>query len=363
MANLPSPSGILTNSPARSRAGSRNRLKRKTKSHVAIHLPADATATSTIDHYDDSMPLPSGAVSSHGFGGVLRPTQSRSANASRRSLHLALPETDSSWLVQTGLALTESGRESKGQSWLGKRESSTSLVNLQSAIAEGWEGSGTAIREERRERPTRSRRGTPAGSRVGSRAGSRTRRGRRELHMTSVMGSEASLVDKARVEEDYSPVHPKVEEEEEDVVPDWADEKTQEEVAAQVQTELVDEFGYEDGDPYGMLDFEGQVDFEFDEEEEAEVKREFARTRRRLFGGGWIDDVVDAMVGLESVEGVEMGTVEVGQADADTKAKPKNVMRRDEEVVDESKLEIPPEEGGVWEDVKWLGRLMSKSLM
>ena len=178
--------------------------------------------------------------------------------------------------------------------------------------------------------------------------------------MTSVMGSEASLVDKARVEEDYSPVHPKVVEEEEDVVPDWADEKTQEEVAAQVQTELVDEFGYEDGDPYGMLDFEGQVDFEFDEEEEAEVKREFARTRRRLFGGGWIDDVVDAMVGLETVEDVEMGT------QLDEKPTPetsKSVQRREEELVDESKLEVPPEEGGVWEDVKWLGRLMSKSLM
>ncbi len=265
--------------------------------------------------------------------------------------------------MQTGLALTESGRESKGQSWLGKRESSTSLVNLQAAVAEGWEGNGAAIREERRERPTRSRRGTPAGSRVGSRAGSRTRRGRRDLHMTSVMGSEASLVDKARVEEEYSPVQPKVEEEEEDVVPDWADEKTQEEVAAQVQTELVDEFGYEDGDPYGMLDFEGQVDFEFDAEEEAEVKREFARTRRRLFGGGWIDDVVDAMVGLETVEDVEMGTQEGEKESARGDRELKKVEDRQEDVVDESRVEVPPENEGVWADVKWLGRLMSKSLI
>ena len=104
----------------------------------------------------------------------------------------------------------------KGQSWLGKRESSTSLVNLQAAVAEGWEENMSAIREERRERPTRSRRGTPAGSRVGSRAGESNEEGQEgACTMTSVMGSEASLVDKARVEEEYSPVQPKVEEEEE----------------------------------------------------------------------------------------------------------------------------------------------------
>lgn len=182
--------------------------------------------------------------------------------------------------------------------------------------------------------------------------------------MTSVMGSEASLVEKSSAEEGYLRVQPKVEEEEEDnVVPDWADEKTQEEVAAQVQTELVDEFGYEDGDPYGMLDFEGQIEFEFDEEDEAEVKREFARTRRRFFGGGWINDVVDAMVGSEIVEDVELGRQEDEKEDADAKANFKGLDRGDEEIVDESKLELPPEEGGMWADVKWLGRLMSKSLM
>lgn len=150
------------------------------------------------------------------------------------------------------------------------------------------------------------------------------------------------------------------EEDGEEVVPDWADEKTQSEVAAQLQSELVSEFGYDDGDPYGMLDFEGQVEFDFDSEEEAEFKKEVAKTKRRLFGGGWFQDVVDAMVGLEGTDDLEMGKEDDVKEPETTKA----VEEQKEEQVDEAKLETPPEgEQGVWADVRWLGRLITKSLV
>ena len=66
----PSPNGILSNS-RRSRATSRTRLNREAKSSVSIVLPDDNSNTL------QGPSAPSGALTSQGFGHVLKPTQKR----------------------------------------------------------------------------------------------------------------------------------------------------------------------------------------------------------------------------------------------------------------------------------------------
>ncbi|KAL8243830.1 hypothetical protein R6Q59_010088 [Mikania micrantha] len=202
--SVPSPGGIL--SPARSRANSKSRLKRKTKSTVSFQRSPDD--------------VPSGALTSEGFG-VKRQIRVR---------------TEASWLVQTGLALTEGSRESKGQSWITKRDSSTSLHAPDDIV--------------------RSGRVTPRSRSM--------RRSRRGLSMTPAV---------------VTPM--------EDAEPDWADSQTQAEIAAQFENELAEEF--EDADMYGILDF----DENFEDDDEEEVREAISN------GKSWLDGMVDVFLKLE----------------------------------------------------------------
>lgn len=325
IASLPSPVGILTNSPNLSRANSRTRLKRKVKSHVSVVAPADAQQ------------IPSGAVSSAGYGhSTLKPL----TRASKSQTQLS----DASWLVQTGLALTESSRENKGQSWLGKRDSSTSLVGLSVPPSVA-----VSPVEERERWHSRSGRATPGGSR----GTSRTRRSRRDLAMTA-------------------PV-PEMDAEDE-VKPNWADKETQAEVEEEEvgwdRDVLRDEGLDVDDDPYGELNFDGHFDTGSDIVDEEEIRRELSRGGL----GRWIDGVVDVFLMLEEDgsddfdadrrEGLERLRVlaesvrqegAVGEAEA--------TPAWDDERADVDVPPPPPDQPqGVLNDVRWLAGLLARNL-
>lgn len=328
IASLPSPGGILTNSPARSRANSRTRLKRKAKSHVSVIVP-DAS-------------VPSGAVSSAGYGhSGLKPLHPR---MSKSQIHLASVTTDSSWLVQTGLALTESSRENKGQSWLGKRDSSTSLVGL------GIPPSVPVSPVEERERLyPRSARATPAGSR----GTSRTRRSRRDFAMTATV--------------------PELETEE--IQPDWADKDAQAEVAAEEvgwDRDVLREEGLEDDeddDPYGELNLDAHFDNGSDIIDEEEVRREL----RRGGLGRWIDGVVDVFLMLEGDDSEDFNTERREGLERLRALARESAMETDPTASEAPPAwddgrgnevpEPPPQQAeGVWNDVRWLGGLFARNL-
>ena len=147
-------------------------------------------------------------------------------------------------------------------------------------------------------------------------------------------------------------------EEREEVVPDWADSATraEAEVAASLSTEMMDEL--DDGDPYGVLDFDGQFD-EWDNVDENEMRRELAKNRL----GRWFEGVVDVFLSLEEEfpdgesEDQARGLLE-GRHDAG-----KQEMRVEEEPLKEGDVEALPElSQGVWGDVKWFGRLLARTV-
>ncbi|KAK6376100.1 uncharacterized protein PV06_02060 [Exophiala oligosperma] len=331
ISSLPSPSGILTShSAAHSRASSRTRLRKKIRSAVSVHDTSAAAAHAPHAHAHfagaGGLATPSGALTSEGFG-------HRNINASRSGL-LHLHTSESSWLIQTGLALTEGSRESKGQSWLGKRDSSTSLHSP----ATTTNAEERDFNHNQRLHP-RSGRVTPSLSRRSSHAG---RRSRRSLAMTPA--PQTSM--------------------DEEAMPHWDDAQTQAEIAAQVESEFADEF---EDDPYGVLDFEGQ----FDSEDEEDVRREISRYRL----GRWMDGVVDVFLRLEEFPDSEGGSKSARDHDVDLEAgnqKPEmsdvetTVQVKDADAasaVSDASIEPPPDKpSGVWDDVVWFGRLLVRTV-
>lgn len=344
IATLPSPGGILTNSPARSRDPSRTRKQRRIKSHVHIREPEQ-------DQLYKSLSEPNNEPT---IADQRPPPPQQHTKPNKSQLRLSKIRTtipDPSWLVQTGLSLTESSRETKGQSWLSKRDSSTSLAATPSDYF--------TINDRTREgRTPRSGRNTPATaaarSRVSSRNASRTRL--MDLRMTTSGATSpvterdrsgmksASFVTAAELELDDQ-----IEEEDEDldIQPNWADAKTQAELAAQLQEELGEDFD-DDGDPYGMLNFEeqGSDDGDSDADEE-EVRR--AMSRYRL--GGWmgLDGAIDALLRVEEVNDNSQLDIEQGVEE---------LSKRDSA----EDVETPPQtSSGSWVDVNWFGRLFGRS--
>jgi hypothetical protein len=130
--------------------------------------------------------------------------------------------------------------------------------------------------------------------------------------------------------------------------PDWADERTQAEIAAQLESELADEF--DDEDPYGMLDFEGH----FDSEDEEEVRREMAGYKL----GGWMDSVVDVFLRLEEFPDSQPD-LEAGLFHSSTPSVREEVVSMDTAM----SVEPPPEHPkGIWDDVTWFGRLVVRTI-
>lgn len=133
-------------------------------------------------------------------------------------------------------------------------------------------------------------------------------------------------------------------EEEYNIEPNWADAKTQAEMAAQLQEELAAEFE-DDGDPYGILSFEEQGDTSDDEEE-------VRRAMRRWRVGGWMDGAIDALL-----------MVEEGRSGEHSGGSDTGMRRVSLEGDDTEGSELPPERAkGVWDDLAWFGRLVRRNV-
>ena len=314
---------------------------------------------------DKENQAPLGPLSTDGFGRAVKSATMAS------NLHLKIPakELDASWLVQTGLALTEGSRESKGQSWLIKRASSTSLH--------------TPADDQSSERPSRSPYGSGRNTPNHSRRGSRERRrSRRELVMTpaAVTPSTVYLQEPGfpqsgtddPTKSTFITTGAHSQEYEEGVMKaDWVDSQTQAEIAAELEGELAAELDdaelYSNGEEeywrenrYDMLDFEAQRD----SDDEREVQKAVKERGFRL--GRWVDHVVDAFLKLgeddEDERDLEVGT-EPKKDDAQTEESDEVPTKREKEVsegsVEEDDIEPAPDNPKtIWEDVAWFGRLV-----
>ena len=152
----------------------------------------------------------------------------------------------------------------------------------------------------------------------------------------------------------------------EEIVPDWADTATraEAEVAASLSPELADEL--DDGDPYGVLDFDDHFE-PFDSEDEAEMRRELVKHRLGLWR--WFEGVVDVFLNLEEefpdLEGGEIAEATPRELEDQMKAGDGVQGHREEEgeTLKEGEVEAPPEQSqGVWGDVKWFGRLVARTV-
>ncbi|KAI5298537.1 hypothetical protein KEM55_003275 [Ascosphaera atra] len=101
-------------------------------------------------------------------------------------------EQDSEWLLRTGSAFSTYARDTKGQSWLVKRESSTSLV-LDAAEEQQHRANSSQTYQQRAASRSRGRSRSGASTPLGrSRHGSRAATDRRHLCMTPLHPSASS---------------------------------------------------------------------------------------------------------------------------------------------------------------------------
>ncbi|KAJ5763824.1 hypothetical protein N7533_002505 [Penicillium manginii] len=258
------------------------------------------------------------------------------------------PKSDAEWMLRAGIALASSTREEKGQSWLSKRESSTSLVAeipIDNESAHHRHHRRTKSGSSRKSRPG-SGASTPAGGMSLSRRSSRnrgmSRRGSRAgLTMTSmpltattttttastssmVAAGPAGAVALGKMSSPAGAITPETrgrssaEQSRSGLEADFVDERIRAEMASLQRQGLDrDESGGGNGDDYYGEGFEGDEEYwdgdeygddgsEYDystdetpdEFDEADLQR---LTRERGFGlGGWIDRLVEwTLFGVE----------------------------------------------------------------
>ncbi|KAJ5569903.1 uncharacterized protein N7459_009333 [Penicillium hispanicum] len=201
-------------------------------------------------------------------------------------------KSDAEWMLRAGIALASSTREEKGQSWLSKRESSTSLVSeahLDEASSPAHHRHHHRSRSGASSRKSRSGASTPAAySRRSSRSRHGSRRGSRAgLAMTS-MPPVSSAAAAGKVSSPgtrtgtASPM----------VVPDFVDERIRAEMASlQEGRVLGDEVDWDGDEDEDGSEYDYDSDETPEEFDEADLQR---LTRERGFGlGSWIDRLVE----------------------------------------------------------------------
>ncbi|KAL1960228.1 hypothetical protein VTO42DRAFT_8771 [Malbranchea cinnamomea] len=268
---------------------------------------------------------------------------------------------DNEWLMRAGLALASSAREEKGQSWLVKRESSTSLVS--------------DIRDERVHYSERSHRATRR-PRSGVATPLVLSRRPSSSHSASRHASRLDLRMTARKAND-EPHPPR---DEENVVPDFVDESIRAQMAALVTGGRDESDIAHDSRRCSTFalsvssDLESNSDFETEDEvDEAEMQR---ITRQRGFGlGSWIDSLVEwTLFGVE--DDLSTGPVEPpAQAHRGDFAPHEELAKENIEIdTDGSETEMedhdfwnpsPVEPAGTkggWADVRWLLRVAKQAL-
>jgi hypothetical protein len=184
------------------------------------------------------------------------------------SMHVPPPiaESNDEWLHRAGLVIAGEARESKGQSWLVSRESSTSLVALD-------EDESFSLRQDIRP-VINSRQASRAGSRVGSRVGSAkpSRRGSRvgsRMELLTPFESRTLGVERGYFEEELG------------MEPDFVEDEDEEGVAAESEVKQLSDsrvFGFG-----GLVDrLLGWPLFNVDEDSEDEDKIRADETAEEL---------------------------------------------------------------------------------
>ncbi|KAJ5112270.1 hypothetical protein N7532_000315 [Penicillium argentinense] len=298
-------------------------------------------------------------------------------------------KSDAEWMLRAGIALASSTREEKGQSWLSKRESSTSLVSESFDNAPHRHHHRTKSGSSRKSRSSAS---TPAAlsrrssrSRGGSRRGSRAGLAMTTLPLSSISSGAGKLSSPAGT------ASPEVRGRSSGVEPDFVDERIRAEMASLQERGFTDdESEFWDEDEESECDY--STDEAPDEFDEADLQR---LTRERGFGlGSWIDRLVEwTLFGVEEwpapaptaatrigttlttttvtfeeplairegSEGVQArDSLSVASAERDQDSDFETLeLENDESVVG---VEKPGSRGG-WEDASWLFRVVKRAII
>ncbi|KAL4785732.1 hypothetical protein BJX76DRAFT_158105 [Aspergillus varians] len=273
--SVPGTPGVLSHTSSRS--SSRVRHHTRCKSSTPIHL-----SDSNFQEQDANQPLHhqsrgSGSGSTSVSSRIKRPAAHRQHTSSMR---------DPEWMLRAGVALASSAREEKGQSWLVKRESSTSLVS-----EDGKYEIDAISQALRTGLPRRSRSGwsTPAAASSRSRAASR-RNSRPDLSMTGLETMMPLPYSKRKASSaPRTPSHVSNDEarSSKSVLPDFVEE--------QVRAEMRDTMQQQGEGDYDSAPSDDSWNSEDDDEEEEIDEHELQRlTRERGFGlGSWVDRMVE----------------------------------------------------------------------
>ncbi|KAH8428738.1 DUF3984 domain-containing protein [Aspergillus melleus] len=354
--SVPGTPGVLSHS--HSRSGSRARHHRRTKSSGRLNLSdtnlqgQGIAAGQPLHHQQHHL-----QENHHGDDKL----KYRTSSSVRRGGHYPSESSgrrDTEWMLRAGIALASSTREEKGQSWLAKRESSTSL------ISEGkYDGDGASGLHGRSNRRSKSGRSTPAAhSRRGSRAVSR-RNSRPDLAMTSLdMSSIGAAKGEAVGSSHISPV-----DEGRHLVPDFVDERIRAELES-IQQEAEE-------------DLTSESDASWDSEDEMDERELQRLTRERGFGlGSWIDRMVEwTLFGVEDLplmasadpaerpsKHVEITTEEplmIGESYGGDTLEDNDDGASIASEIEVSAVGEKPGELGGWEDAGWLFRTVKRLLI
>ncbi|KAJ5368316.1 uncharacterized protein N7496_008076 [Penicillium cataractarum] len=315
----------------------------------------------------------------------------------RRQFGDASSKSDAEWMLRAGIALASSTREEKGQSWLSKRESSTSLVDmsLDDATTPHPQRHHHRTKSGASSRKSRSGTSTPAAySRRSSRSRGGSRRGSRAgLTMTTIppLSSASSTGAGGKAPSPgVGTMSPVSRGRGSGLVPDFVDERIRAEMAS-LQRERGfsdDESEFWDGEDDSDSEYDSFSDDTPDEFDEADLQR---LTRERGFGlGSWIDRLVEwTLFGVEEwpapapASATRIGTAatstivtfeegphvrsEVEERAHDTLSLASAedddadaLSHTDGESV--GSVEKPGTQGG-WEDAGWLFRVMKRALI
>ncbi|KAL4798875.1 hypothetical protein BDV19DRAFT_339247 [Aspergillus venezuelensis] len=333
--SVPGTPGVLSRTPSRS--GSRTRHHTRSKSST-IRLSdsslQDQNANQPLHHHSRSTP---GGLNSASSGNRTR----RHGHAAQRHHHSEA--RDPEWMLRAGIALATSAREEKGQSWLVKRESSTSLVSDGKYEVDALSQS---LRSGMKSRPRSSGRSTPASR---SRAASR-RNSRPDLSMTGLEMSIPSPISKkssfhtlpGSATAPRTPSHSTKEQRSRSSqslnhLPDFIDEQVRAEMRNSLQQHGDDDYDSAVSD----ASWDSQEDSDNEEIDEHEMQR---LTRERGFGlGSWVDRMVEWT--LFGVDDWPLSTISEGVATTQVPSTGSSAAEigsdqdRDQESEDDDKIE------------------------
>ncbi|KAJ5653333.1 hypothetical protein N7490_000336 [Penicillium lividum] len=298
--------------------------------------------------------------------------------------HNHTSKSDAEWMLRAGIAIASSTREEKGQSWLSKRESSTSLVSdsFDDPTAPPHHRHHNRTRSGASSRISRSGASTPGVySRRSSRSRGSSRHGSRAgLTMTTIPLSSGKIHSPTT-----GPMTPEIRGRSSGLVPDFVDERIRAEMASLQQGERDREF-FDEDDQEEEWDREDGFDSEdessdgtHEEFDEADLQR---LTRERGFGlGTWIDRYPLCLFLLLELGGAATTTTvtfhdpalspeeqseqghDASASEVDHHSLPDDVdafsNTDGESLVD---VEKSGSQGG-WEDASWLLRMMKRALV